>query len=505
MNKLYALLIGAFTPLCMSAQTTYPEWQSQYTTGLNKVEPHAYVLPYSSVDKLQQPGGYEQSAYYMTLNGKWKFHWTKNPDKRPKDFFQNDFAVQGWNDINVPGNWERQGYGLPIYVNETYEFDDKLFQFKKNPPLVPYAQNEVGSYRRTFTIPSTWKGRRIVLCCEGVKSFFYLWINGTYVGYNMGAKMPSEWDITKYLHDGENTIAMEVYRWAAGSYLECQDYWRISASIQALIAGETVAGSRISNRLLTELIQEGLLQIIIHGSRKSYRANNIEALKRFLIDKDENYRILDVDNIDSRSSMASETGNSKLVTVRSCPGFPVNTYEPIECRLNEEPFIINPQEGCFLFVSDWRTFTIPEDVTIIGIENMENFRKVRQQRLFFNEYLHKHSLSQKVLFVSRYPQSTDLREWLASIPNLYIHFGDFDLAGIHIFLSEFQKHLGIGRTSLLIPEDISSRLSYGSARRYNEQYARYKDIKSDRREIQQLIDLIHHERKGYDQEGYISQ
>ena len=121
----------------------------------------------------------------------------------------------------------------------------------------------------------------------------------------------------------------------------------VSTSIQALIAGETVAGSRISNRLLTELIQEGLLQIIIHGSRKSYRANNIEALKRFLIDKDENYRILDVGNSESRSAMASETGNSKLVTIRSCPGFPVNTYESIECRLNEEPFIINPQEGCF--------------------------------------------------------------------------------------------------------------------------------------------------------------
>ena len=228
-------------------------------------------------------------------------------------------------------------------------------------------------------------------------------------------------------------------------------------------------------------------------------------MKRFLIDKDENYRILDIDNFNSRSSMASETGNSKLVTIRSCPGFPVNTYESIECRLNNEPFTINPQEGCFLFVSDWRTFTIPEDVTIIGIENMENFRKVRQQRLFFDEYLHKHGLSQRILFVSRYPQSTDLREWLVTIPNPYIHFGDFDLAGIHIFLSEFQKHLGIERTSFLIPEDISSRLRYGSTRRYNEQYARYKDIKSDRIEIQQLIDLIHHERKGYDQEGYISQ
>ena len=247
------------------------------------------------------------------------------------------------------------------------------------------------------------------------------------------------------------------------------------------------------------------MQIIIHGSRKSYRANNIEALKRFLIDKDENYRILDVDNFESRSSMASETGNSKLVTIRSCPGFPVNTYEPIECRLNEEPFIINPQEGYFFFVSDWKTFTIPDNVIIIGIENMENFRKVRQQRLFFDEYLHKHGYSQKVLFVSRYPQSTDLREWLVTIPNPYIHFGDFDLAGIHIFLSEFQKHLGTERTSFLIPEDISSRLRCGSTRRYNEQYARYKNIKSDRIEIQQLIDLIHHERKGYDQEGYISQ
>lgn len=247
------------------------------------------------------------------------------------------------------------------------------------------------------------------------------------------------------------------------------------------------------------------MQIIIHGSRKSYRANNIEALKRFLIDKDENYRILDVDNFDSRSLMASETGNSKLVTIRSCPGFPVNTYELIECQLNKEPFTINPQEGCFLFVSDWKTFTIPDNVIIIGIENMENFRKVRQQRLFFDEYLHKHGHSQKVLFVSRYPQSTDLREWLVTIPNPYIHFGDFDLAGIHIFLSEFQKHLGTERTSFLIPEDISSRLRCGSTRRYNEQYARYKDIKSDRIEIQQLIDLIHHERKGYDQEGYISQ
>ncbi|MCR5076861.1 MAG: DUF4981 domain-containing protein [Prevotella sp.] len=228
MRKLSGILLGLLTPLLAIAQTDTPVWQSQYSTGEGKLQPHAYVLPYTSPTDLQTPGGYEQSAFYMSLNGKWKFHWNRNPDLRPKDFYQTDFATHGWNDINVPGNWERQGYGLPIYVNETYEFDDKLFHFKKNPPLVPYAQNEVGAYRRTFTLPSSWKGRRVVLCCEGVKSFFNIWINGKYMGYNMGAKMPSEWDITSQLTDGENVIALEVYRWSAGSYLECQDYWRLS-------------------------------------------------------------------------------------------------------------------------------------------------------------------------------------------------------------------------------------------------------------------------------------
>ena len=110
MRKIFSILCGILLPLSSLAQTTTPEWQSQYSTGLNKLEPHAYVIPYSSVAALQQPGGYEHSTYYMSLNGKWKFHWNRNPELRPKNFYQPDFAVQGWNDINVPGNWERQGY-----------------------------------------------------------------------------------------------------------------------------------------------------------------------------------------------------------------------------------------------------------------------------------------------------------------------------------------------------------------------------------------------------------
>ena len=277
----------------------------------------------------------------------------------------------------------------------------------------------------------------------------------------------------------------------------------ISASIQALMAGEQVAGSKISNKLLEELLAEGLLLVNSHGSRKSYRARDTEALKRFLIDKDETYRILEVDASDSRASMAKETGNSKLMMLRSCPGFLINSYENIECLLNCKPFLVNPQEGCFIFISDWEQFSIPEDVVVIGVENMENFRMIRKQRVFFEKYLITHGLSKKVIFVSRYPQSTDLRKWLCTIPNHYLHFGDFDLAGINIFLSEFQQFIGKERSSYLIPNDVESRLKSGSRKRYDEQYCRYKDIKSDICELQQLIDIINRERKAYDQEGYI--
>ena len=272
----------------------------------------------------------------------------------------------------------------------------------------------------------------------------------------------------------------------------------ISASIQALVAGEQVVGSRLSRKILDELMGEGLLSVMTRGSRKSYRARDTEALKRFLIDKDESYRMLDVNASDSRASLAAETGNSKLVKVRSCPGFPVNTYEPVVCLLNEREIIVNPVEGSFMFITDWKAFSIPEDVVVVGVENMENFRMIRQQRALFESEIGKH----RFLFVSRYPQSTDLRSWLQSIPNRYVHFGDFDLAGIHIFLTEFHQYLG-DRSSFFIPSDIEKRLAKGSNARYNEQYEKYHKLHCDINKIQNLIDLINKYHRGYDQEGYI--
>ena len=272
----------------------------------------------------------------------------------------------------------------------------------------------------------------------------------------------------------------------------------ISASIQALISGEQVAGSKLSSKLLNELMAEGLLSVVTHGSRKSYRARDVEALKRYLIDKDESYRMLEVSSFVSRASLAAETGNSKLMTVRSCPGFPVNSYEPIPCSLCDKDFVVNPHEGCFVFIDNWQQFSIPQDIVVVGIENMENFRRIRQQKKLFESVLG----NMPLLFVSRYPQSTDLRNWLMGIPNRYVHFGDFDLAGIHIFLTEFQKYLG-DRASFLIPSDIEQRLTQGSATRYNIQYDKFHALRCTDTKLQSLIELIMNYHKCYDQEGYI--
>ena len=272
----------------------------------------------------------------------------------------------------------------------------------------------------------------------------------------------------------------------------------INASIQALISGEQVAGSKLSCKLLDELMAEGLLLVATRGSRKTYRARDTEALKRYLIDKDESYRILEATVTDSRASLAVETGNSKLLNVRSCPGFPVNSYEPITCLLRGNVFVVNPPDGSFVFIDDWKHFSVPEDIVVVGIENMENFRMIRQQRKMFESLLGVKSL----LFVSRYPQSTDLRNWLKSISNRYVHFGDFDMAGISIYLTEFQKYLG-DRASFLIPSDLEQRLSQGSSVRYNAQYGKFHTLHCSDKNIQSLLELINKYCRCYDQEGYI--
>ena len=273
------------------------------------------------------------------------------------------------------------------------------------------------------------------------------------------------------------------------------------STLQQLMDGGLVAASTLRKDIAETLLAEGLLTVQTHGSRRAFRAIDAIALKNFLQTHYEELRTLGDNYLDSyttRFEQAAETGNSKLVMVRSCPGFPVNSYEPITCSLSGNEIVVNPPEGGFVFIDNWQQFTIPNDVVVVGIENMENFRMIRHQRKLFESVLGDVPL----LFVSRYPQSQDLRNWLIGIPNKYVHFGDFDLAGIHIFLTEFYKYLG-NRSEFLVPSDIEQRLAKGSPVRYNKQHGKYCALRTDIQYLQLLIDLINKYHRGYDQEGYI--
>lgn len=281
-----------------------------------------------------------------------------------------------------------------------------------------------------------------------------------------------------------------------------------SALIDKLVRlrdGDTLPASQATGAWVDDFLRDGIMVSTSRGTRRTLYAPDPAAFCKALSAVDE--RLADLDLMReslssedaSRARQASESGNSKLVTARSCLGFPVNSYEPIPCMMNGRELTINPQEGTFVFVTDWQSFTIPEDVMVVGIENMENFRMIRHQRTLFEEVV----CNRRILFVSRYPQSSDLRSWLQTIPNRYIHFGDFDLAGIHIFLTEFHAFIG-NRSSFLIPSDIEQRLAKGSLKRYHDQYTKYRNLTTNIAEVQSLIDLINAYHRGYDQEGYIN-
>ncbi len=271
-------------------------------------------------------------------------------------------------------------------------------------------------------------------------------------------------------------------------------------NLQALLRGETLAWSAINSELLQLLNDEQLVTVKTHRSRKTVYAQNAANLQSFLEQHFEELRDFDWNKDDisiasSRAELAVNSGNSKSVILRSCPGFMVNSYDSIPAKIRDREIFIAPDEGTMLFVSDWEHFAIPENVLVVGVENMENFRRIREQRHIF-------PAERPILFVSRYPQSADLRNWLQLIPNDYLHFGDFDLAGMHIYETEFLKFLG-NRSSFFIPTDIEVRLSNGSTERYDTQYVKFKNYLPKDKRLFPLYKMINHYHRCYDQEGYI--
>jgi len=222
MKKSLSIFIGLFifSGYLFSQEEKQHDWENPGVFGRNREPAHCTYIPYPD-SKTALKHVKERSPYTISLNGLWKFNWVKKPADRPIDFHKDRFDVNQWDDIRVPSNWEMEGYGTAIYTDVSYPFPS-------NPPSVPHDWNPVGSYKRSFTIPESWKDREVFLHLSGVKSAVYVWINGQEVGYSQDSKTPAEFNITPYLRRGENTVALEVYRWSDGAYLEGQDYWKIS-------------------------------------------------------------------------------------------------------------------------------------------------------------------------------------------------------------------------------------------------------------------------------------
>ena len=274
----------------------------------------------------------------------------------------------------------------------------------------------------------------------------------------------------------------------------------IAKKLLALSRGKTLPQSHIKGTWLDLLQQEEVVKLIRFGrTRAKVSINSSQALESFL---QNHYSINDlqayVEALQSENLSGQEAqklaGDTKLRKNRTHKGFLLNSVEPIEAQFNGRSLMIAPPEGSFVFVHDFESFRLPKIVTVVGIENPENFRQVAKQV---------HLFPGQSLFVSRYPFSSDLKKWLQSIPNPYVHFGDIDLAGIAIYQQEFQPIVG-ARASFYIPSGIEKLLKEkGSRKLYNQQYQKYQHLSSANTDVQRLIDLIHQYKKGLEQEAFI--
>jgi len=278
-----ALIIIAIASLVLTACRHYqdygnvawqdkdiPDWENTAVNTINTEKPHASMVSFPENSSALK-AGFRESENVMSLDGTWKFNWVKTPAERPYWFFKDDFDTRGWADIEVPSNWEREGFGTPYYVNAGYPF-------KRNPPFIDHSNNPVGSYKRTFTVPSGWKGKEIFLTFDGVSSAFYVWVNGEMAGYSEDSKTTSEFNISSFLKSGRNSVAVEVYRWCDGSYLEDQDFFRLSG-IQRSVWLHARPASFIRDYFvgstLTNDYKDGRLDLSVELRNTGKRAGNL--------------------------------------------------------------------------------------------------------------------------------------------------------------------------------------------------------------------------------------
>ena len=268
--------------LVVSKTSSKNDWENERVFAVNKEPGHPTLIPYASEAEMTADPAYRkpwvrtESSRVMLLNGKWKFHWVADPENRPLSFFKPSFDVSAWADIDVPSCWEMKGYGTPLYTNVTYPFMD-------NPPFIQAQKgytmekepNPVGSYRRDFTLPAHWKGQEVYIHFDGVYSAFYLWVNGKKVGYSQGSNNDAEFNITQYVRSGRNVVAVEVYKWSDGSYLEDQDMFRFGGIHRDVYLMARPKVHFTDFRLESEF-NENLSEAVLHGTAFVQGAGNVK-------------------------------------------------------------------------------------------------------------------------------------------------------------------------------------------------------------------------------------
>ncbi|EJW93045.1 beta-galactosidase [gut metagenome] len=265
-NKLYTLLLS--TLFCSGAWADNEPWQNPQMNALNREPMHAHFTPYTNEANALKQRALPADVRFnvnpnterrISLDGIWKFLYSKNNKECPTDFYKPNYNTRKWKDIEVPGSWELQGFDAPIYT-------DTRYPFPPNPPFVPSDYNPVGIYIREFTVPANWEDLDIFLDFEGVESAYYVWVNGQQAGYAEDSRLPSHFNITPLLKKGKNKLAVKVFRYSDGSYLEGQDYWKYSG-IERSVYLYARPQSRVKdfqlNATLTNQYKDGNLELLV--------------------------------------------------------------------------------------------------------------------------------------------------------------------------------------------------------------------------------------------------
>lgn len=264
-----------------------PAWNAAPTIfQINREPAHAPLTPYDSA-RAALRGQRSASPYFRSLDGTWRFRWSASPEQRPQDFHREDFDVSGWDTVEVPSNWELQGYGHPIYLNQKYPWSGYE---QPEVPQAPTRVNPVGSYRRGFELPAGWRGRRVLISFQGVKSAFYVWVNGRRVGYSEDSYAPADFDLTDHVRAGENTLAVEVYRWSDGSWLEDQDMIDLSGIFREVFLYSTPTVHMRDVRVRTDLDQhyrDATLDVRVDVTSAARRAPGRHEVRAMLHDADD--------------------------------------------------------------------------------------------------------------------------------------------------------------------------------------------------------------------------